>query len=117
MCEDPKSHVQRLAKFCDLPLDEELLRLTLEYSSMPFMLAHKDKFDDFLMRHKSEELCNLPPGSESAKVRRGGAGGHRTALSPAVVAMLDDAWARLAAPATGFAGYTAFEAALRSRSA
>ncbi|HTT97332.1 MAG TPA: sulfotransferase domain-containing protein [Rhizomicrobium sp.] len=117
MCEDPKSHVQRLAQFCDLPLDDELLQLTLQYSSMPFMLAHKDKFDDFLMRQKSEELCNLPPGSESAKVRQGGAGGHRTALSPDVVAMLDEAWTRLAAPATGFADYAAFEAALRARPA
>lgn len=115
MCEDPKSHVKRLAEFCGIPLDDELLRLTLDNSSLPFMLTHKDKFDDFMMRQKSEELCNLPPGSESAKVRQGGAGGHRTALSREVAAMLDETWASSAAPATGFASYAEFEAALRKR--
>jgi hypothetical protein len=115
MCADPTSHIQKLAKFCGIALDEELLRLTLDHSSLSFMLEHKDKFDDLMMRQKSEELCNLPPGSDSAKVRQGGAGGHRTVLSPETSAMLDDAWKRLVAPETGFADYAAFEAALRSR--
>jgi hypothetical protein len=113
MCSDPKSHIERLARFCGIPLDEELLALTLERSSIAYMLAHKDKFDDFLMRKESERRCNLPPGSDSAKVRQGGAGGHRSALSPQVAAMLDEAWTKESAPATGFADYDAFEAALR----
>jgi hypothetical protein len=115
MCEDPKGHVKGLAEFCGIPLDEELLRLTLENTSMPFMLAHKDKFDDLMMRQKSEELCNLPPGSDSSKVRQGGAGGHRAALSPQVAALLDETWTTAATPATGFATYAELEAALRSR--
>lgn len=115
MCEDPKSHVKRLAEFCEITLDDELLRLTLDNSSLAFMLAHKDKFDDFMMRQKSEELCNLPPGSESSKVRKGGAGGHRAALSAETSAMLDETWTKAAAPATGFASYAEFDAALRNR--
>jgi hypothetical protein len=117
MCEDPKSHVERLAKFSGIPLDDDLLELTLERSSIAYMLQHQDKFDDLMMRKKSEERCNLPPGSDSAKVRKGGAGGHRAALSPAVAAMLDAAWIKDVAQATGFANYDAFEAALRKRNA
>ena len=40
------------------------------------MLAHKDRFDDAMMRKMSEERCNLPPGSDSAKVREGRVGSH-----------------------------------------
>jgi hypothetical protein len=115
MSQDPADHIRRLANFCGIPLDRELLDLTLERTSLAFMLAHKDKFDDLMMRRKSEERCNLPAGSDSAKVRKGGSGGHRAALSPQVAAMLDEAWAGEAAAATGFAGYADLEAALRKR--
>jgi len=117
MCAEPKRHVERLAKFCAIPLDGELLQLALERSSIAYMLRHKDRFDDLMMRQKSEELCGLPPGSDSAKVRQGGSGGHRAALSPEITAMLDEAWAKQAAPATGFASYADLEAALRERGA
>lgn len=117
MSEDPTRYIERLAAFCGIPLDNKLLQITLERTSLPFMLLHKDKFDDLMMRQKSEERCNLPPGSESAKVRQGGAGGHRTVLSSQVTAMLDEAWAREAAPATGFANYAELAAELRRLSA
>jgi hypothetical protein len=77
------------------------------------MLAHKDRFDDAMMRRVSEERCNLPPGSDSAKVRKGGVGGYRTELPADLVAKLDARWAELVTPATGFADYTALEAAVR----
>jgi hypothetical protein len=114
MTADPAGHIRRLAAFCGLPLDEALLALTLERTSLAYMLAHKDKFDDFLMREVSETRCNLPPGSDSAKVRKGGVGGHRTELPASVGALLDAKWAELAAPATGFADYAALEAAARA---
>jgi hypothetical protein len=117
MCEEPARHIERLAAFCGIELDKELLDITLERTSLPFMLLHKDKFDDLMMRRKSEERCNLPPGSDSAKVRKGGAGGHRAALSPEVAAMLDEAWTKDVTPVTRFANYDAFEAALRERRA
>jgi hypothetical protein len=113
MVADPAGSVRRLAAFCGLPLDDDLLRLTLERSSMAYMLAHKDRFDDAMMRAASEARCNLPPGSDSAKVRRGGVGGHKTELPAAIAAALDAKWAELAAPATGFADYAALEAAAR----
>jgi hypothetical protein len=77
------------------------------------MLQHKDKFDDLLMREVSEARCNLPPGSDSAKVRKGGVGGHRAELPAEIGAALDAKWAELVTPATGFADYAALEAAVR----
>lgn len=117
MCEEPRRHVERLARFSGIAFNEDLLRLALERSSLAYMLAHKEKFDDLMMRRTSEERCGLPPGSDSSKVRQGGAGGHRTALTPQVSAMLDEAWTREAAPETGFASYAEFEAALRRHTA
>jgi Sulfotransferase domain len=114
MVADPEGHIRRLAAFCGLPLDEALLALTLERSSIGYMLAHKDRFDDRMMREVSERRCNLPPGSDSAKVRKGGVGGHKAELPAAIGAALDAKWAELVAPATGFADYAALEAALQA---
>ncbi len=113
MTEAPEETIRRLAAFAGLPLDEMLLQLTLERSSLPFMLAHKDKFDDLMMRQLSEDRGGLPSGSDSAKVRKGGVGGYRAELSEATVVALDDVWRRIVTPATGFDSYAALEAAVR----
>jgi hypothetical protein len=112
---DPEAAIRRIAAFCGIELDAELLALTLERSSLAFMLQHKDRFDDLMMRTASETRCNLPPGGDSAKVRKGGVGGHRQELSPAIVAALDQQWAAVAAPVTGLADYAALDTALRER--
>lgn len=115
MTAEPEGGVRRVAAFCGIDLDAELLALTVEHSSLPFMLRHKDKFDDSLMRTASERRCNVPVGGDSAKVRTGGVGGHKQELSPAIIAALDAQWAALVSPATGFSDYAAFDAALRHR--
>lgn len=114
MTADPAGHIRRLAAFCGLPLDDALLALTLERSSIGYMLQHKDKFDDLLMREVSEARSHLPPGSDSAKVRKGGVGGHRAELTAETAARVDAKWTELVTPATGFADYAALEAAVRA---
>jgi hypothetical protein len=114
MTADPEGHVRRLAAFCGIPLDDALLTLTLERSSLAYMLAHKDRFDDAMMRRVSEERGGLPPGGDSAKVRKGGVGGHKAELPAEVCAAIDAKWAELVAPVTGFADYAALDAAVRS---
>jgi hypothetical protein len=115
MSEAPEKHVRRLAAFCGIALDEALLKLTLEHTSLPYMLKHKDRFDDFLMRRRSEDLGGLPPGSDSAKVREGKVGSHKREMSAALAAEVDAIWAEVVAPVTGFKDYPALEAALRAR--
>jgi hypothetical protein len=117
MSAEPEAHIRRLATFCGLPLDEALLQLTLERSSFDFMLAHKDRFDDAMMRELSERACNLPPGSDSAKVRRGAVGAHKDELPEEIGTALDARWRELVTPKLGFEDYAALEAELRRRNA
>jgi hypothetical protein len=115
MTAEPAANVRRLAAFCGIPLDDELLALTLSRTSLAFMLEHKDKFDDFMMRKVSEERGGLPAGSDSAKVRKGGVGGYRQELPEEIIRALDAKWTEVVTPALGFADYAALEAALRAR--
>ncbi|MGH6992644.1 MAG: sulfotransferase domain-containing protein [Caulobacteraceae bacterium] len=113
MSADPEGAVRAVARFSGIPLDDKLLALTLERTSFSFMSAEKAKFDDRLMREASERFCGLPPGSDSVKVRQGGS--HVGELPAELSAELDGVWAEVVTPATGFADYAAFEAAVRGR--
>ena len=115
MVEEPALHIRRLADFCGIALDEALLALTLEHSSIAYMLKHKDRFDDAMMRSHSEARCNLPPGSDSAKVREGGVGQNRKHLTADLAVRFDAAWAEQVTPRTGFADFTAVESQLKTR--
>lgn len=105
MTEDPAGAIDRIADFIGLPLDNELVELTLEHSSIEFMLAHKDQFNDVPMRQLSEERSNLPSGSDSAKVRQGKTGSHRFELNEEVIREMDDIWSREVEPVTGYTDY------------
>ena len=115
MSADAPATIAKLAAFCGIALDDELLALTLTNSSLPFMLQHKDRYDDFMMRRLSEARCNLPPGSDSAKVRKGGVGGHKQELPADIAAAIDTLWSELITPKYGFANYAEMDAALRQR--
>jgi hypothetical protein len=112
---EPEATIRKVAAFCGIPLDDELMAITLAQSNFEFMLKHKDRFDDLLMRTASETRCNLPPGSDSAKVRKGGSGQGKAELTPAMIAALDEQWAKIVAPATGFADYAALQAEIARR--
>jgi Sulfotransferase domain len=113
MIEDPALAITRLAAFCGIVLDDNLLQLTLERTSLSYMLRYKDRFDDAMLRELSETVGGLPRGSDSAKVRKGGVGGHRQELPDSVSRGLDDIWATDVAPRTGFADYASLEAGVR----
>ena len=112
MTKDAEQSIRRVADHCGLPVDDELVATTIELSSFAFMLEHKDKFDDRLMREALERRGLLPPGGDSSKVRQGGVGGHRQELSPDVVSAMDQIWARRIEPELGFVDYEALEAAI-----
>jgi len=54
LLQQPDSAIRQIVNFCDIPLSDELLRLTREHSSFAFMSAHKDKFDESIVRKLSE---------------------------------------------------------------
>jgi len=112
MKDDPAGAIERVAAFCGIPLDDELRAVTLEHSSLEFMLKHKDKFDDLLMREMSEKAAGLPPGSDSAKVREGRVGSHRQVLSQAVQDEMARIWQDQIESRFGFSDYQAMIATL-----
>jgi len=96
---DFETSVRRIARFVGITLDDALFEIVCRQSSLEFMLAHKDRFDDRLMRERSERVIGLPPGSDSAKVRKGRVGEHRSELTPEISAEFDRVWL---ARATGY---------------
>jgi len=112
MKRDLPGTIRRVADFIGIELDDELLGIAEHHASFPFMLLHKDKFDDKLMRERSEQVVGLPPGSDSAKVRKGEVGEHRHELSPEIIAGLDAIWQRKITPRFGFPHYEDLAAAL-----
>lgn len=109
---DPENTIRRVAAFCHIKLDDELLAITLKNSSLDFMKANKNKFDDLLMREMSERICNLPTGSDSAKVREGQVGGNKQLLSEKARAAIEARWQTDISPVLGFADYSEFQQAV-----
>lgn len=110
MRKDLATTIRTVAPFIGVALDDELFEIVMEQSSLPFMLKHKDKFDDRLIREHSERVAGLPPGSDSAKVRVGEVDQHRHELPPAISAELDEIWQQEITPLLGFADYEEFVA-------
>ena len=102
---DPETHIRRVAGFCCIPLDNALLELTRERTSLAFMLSHKDLFDEKMTREKAERQIGLPSGSDAAKVRLGRVGSYAREMPPEAIAMLDRVWSETVAPATGLRNY------------
>ena len=85
----------------------------LEHTSRAFMLNHEDRFDDAMMREKSERLGGLPPGSDSAKVRGAGSERRQKELPDAISQEFDDIWQTDVTPPTGHSDFASLEAELR----
>jgi hypothetical protein len=112
MTKDLPGTVRTVAQFIGIPLDDELLALVVQQSSLDFMLAHKDRFDDRLMREHSERKAGLPPGSDSAKVRKGEVGSHWYELPQAISDEMDQIWRAEIEAQLGFPTYQALREAL-----
>lgn len=112
MTQDLPGTVRTVADFIGVPLDEELLAIVVRQASLDFMLAHKDRFDDRLMREHSERVANLPPGSDSAKVRKGEIGSHWYELPQDVIDNMDRIWQEEITATLGFPTYQELRAAL-----
>ena len=108
----PSRAIERIAAFIGIELDAQLLAITEEHSSLEFMLRHKDRFDDAMIRRRSEELCGLPEDSDSAKVRDGKAGSS-TMLGKATLDALAVAWQEEITAPLGFPDYASLIADLR----
>ncbi|MCC5887013.1 MAG: sulfotransferase domain-containing protein [Gammaproteobacteria bacterium] len=111
---DLPATVQSIAAFIGVPLTPTLLVTVLSESSLTSMQAHKHKYDDKLMRERSEQVCGLPPGSDSAKVRSGKVGSHQE-LPATIIVELDAIWAETIHREFGLADYPALLNALQGK--
>lgn len=111
---DPEGTVRRVARFCGIDLDDELLTTTLRHSSLSYMQENSHQFDDLLMRQMSERICRLPPGSDSAKVREGRVGSHKSALSARAREALARRWQDTIGRDYGFTDYASLQQAVES---
>lgn len=109
---DLPATVQTIANFLGLELDKALLELVTRQASLDFMLAHKEKYADPLMQEIHMKLGFLPPGGDSAKVRNGRVGDHRTELPSDVGAEMDAVWRAVVEPRVGLPSYQALREAL-----
>jgi hypothetical protein len=108
---DRSAHIRRVAEFAGIPLDDDLLALALERTERSWMLAHKDRFDDAMLREMSETKGGLPRGSDSAKVRASN-GSHSGELPPPIAGRIDQLWAERITPVLGFLDFAALETEL-----
>ncbi len=114
MVEDLPGTIERVAHFLGLRLDPALRETALQHASFAFMKARGDRFDDRMLRERSERVCGLPAGSDSAKVREGRVGEHRREVPPAVLEALDRAWREDIEGPLGLVSYNALREALRA---
>ncbi|MCU1465486.1 MAG: hypothetical protein JWM72_1414 [Actinomycetia bacterium] len=105
MKDDPEGAVRRVAEFIGFGEDEGRIAIACQESSLASMKAHDDKYDDLLMRERSEVVCDLPVGSDTSKVRSGEVGAHRMELSDGLLAELDATWAETIAADLGIQSY------------
>ncbi len=104
--------VSKVADFIGIPLDDALFEKVVQQASFEFMSAHKDRFDDKLMRELTEKKYNLPSGSDSSKVRKGEVGSHAYELTADLHEAIDVLWQKKIQAELGFESYELFRQVL-----
>lgn len=112
MKQDLPGTVQRIAAFIGCELDQALFDIVVRQSSVDFMREYKHQFDDNLLREARDEVCGLPPGGDSSKVRVGNVGDHVQELSHDIVDELDVIWREEIGARLGFTSYATLRATL-----
>jgi hypothetical protein len=115
MKDNPERAVRQVAPFIGIDADDQRIATACSQSSYDSMRSYRDKYDDLLMRVRSEAVCDIPPGSDSNKVRAGRVGDHRTELPDALLDALDTAWRETIGTEFGLPNYDALLAQLRPR--
>ncbi len=105
--------IEKLAEFVGIACDAALADLAVERTSRAYMLEHKDRFDDAMMRKMSEDRAGLTAGGDSAKIRATSA--PRKGLPPEIAERMESEWKNRVAPVTGHADFASLEAELTSR--
>ena len=108
---DLEAQVRRIAAFLGYAPGtadfEERVRVATDHSTMAFMKAHAEKFDEHLTKQARNGVCGLPPdaGKDNSKLRQGNVGGSQEAMTAELKAALQKKWDEVVTPALGLCTY------------
>ena len=105
MKHDHEGTIRRVAEFIGFGSDDQRIAIACDESSLASMQAHHDKYDDLMMRERSEVVCDLPLGGDSSKVRSGEVGSHRLELPEEFVTELEATWSETITADLGIPSY------------
>jgi hypothetical protein len=97
--------IEKVAKFMDLPLDDELKQIVLKQSDIKFMQKHEAQFNDTIIFEKIRIAMQLPLDSKLQKVRTGNVGDATLSVPDEIKNELDLIWQNEIAPVTGLNSY------------
>ncbi len=101
-----------VAEFCEIPLDDELLRIVEGQSTRDYMMSNRSKFNDRLMRERSEMMRGIPVDGDAHKVRSKNSSDREALVTEDVVKLLDELWQEEISTDLGFASYDDFRFAV-----
>lgn len=84
--------IERVADFMGIPLDDELEQIVLKQSDIKFMQAHKEQFEDHIIRKARSAAMGLPLDGKLNKVRNGQVGESKLAVPDEINKELEDIW-------------------------
>ncbi|MEH6636546.1 MAG: sulfotransferase domain-containing protein [Halioglobus sp.] len=102
---DFDNQLPRIASFLDVHMDDELLSIVKEQSSLPFMRLHNKQFDDHLTRDKRNQAMGLPLFSNTSKVGQGASGAHRDYFSTELEQLMAERWRQEVTPRLDWKNY------------
>lgn len=114
MLADLPGTVQKVANFIGIQLDKRLLDIVVRQSSRNFMLAHREKFGEHIIRAAAEKRAGLPPDGDSSKITPGSTGSARYVLSNTIHHELNNIWQEMVAAKFGFSDYEQLREALKN---
>jgi hypothetical protein len=97
--------IERVAKFIDIPLDDELREIVLNQSDIKFMQKHEAQFNDTIILEKIRIPMRLPVDSKLQKVKTGNVGDAKLNVPDEIKNELDAIWQNEIAPVTGLNSY------------
>jgi len=97
--------IERVADFIGIKLDDELKQIVLKQSNIKFMQAHKDQFEDHLIRKSRSAAMGLPLEGKLYKVRNGQVGESKKHVPDEIRKELDLVWQEEITAKIGISSY------------
>ena len=97
--------IERVANFIGIPLDDGLRQIVLRQSDILFMQAHRDQFEDHIIRKARSAAMRLRVDGQLNKVRNGQVGESRQIVPEEIRRELEHAWQKEITPKIGFNSY------------